>query len=264
MRGRARGVALGLLALLAPALDGRAVADPVPARTPARVHEVRQGDTLEAVARRYGVTVAAIVAANRLRDADATLRIGQRLTIPTPAISATLRRPPPADASRRPPVFRAPANMVLAVPDFGHLLPLFTWPVDGPVSSTFGRRRNGWHRGIDIKADIGVPILAAAPGVVVASGWEQRYGRVIKIEHINAFMTIYAHNSENQVEVGERIFTGQALGLVGRTGQATAHHLHFEIRQAGLAYNPLYLMPLPPRVALVAETDEEEPDDIDG
>ncbi|MBI4594225.1 MAG: LysM peptidoglycan-binding domain-containing protein, partial [Candidatus Rokubacteria bacterium] len=65
VRGRARGVALGLLALLAPALDGHAVADPVPARAPARVHEVRQGDTLEAVARRYGVTVAAIVAANR-------------------------------------------------------------------------------------------------------------------------------------------------------------------------------------------------------
>jgi murein DD-endopeptidase MepM/ murein hydrolase activator NlpD len=56
---------------------------------------------------------------------------------------------------------------------------------------------------------------------------------------------------------------GQLIAAVGRTGRATAHHVHFEIRQAGLAYNPLYMLPLPPRATLVEETDEEDHEDTD-
>jgi murein DD-endopeptidase MepM/ murein hydrolase activator NlpD len=135
--------------------------------------------------------------------------------------------------------------------------------VDGPVSSTFGRRRLGWHRGIDIQADLGMPVLAAAPGLVIASGYEMRYGRVVKIEHANGFVTVYAHNAENFVEVGDRIGGGQRIAAIGRTGRATAHHLHFEIRQAGLAYNPLYLLPLPPRIGVVDDSEDEEQEEHD-
>lgn len=249
--------ALTAVVVLLPASAAAAPSRAVP--TIAREHEVKRGDTLSAIARRYGVGVAALVAANRLASADAILQPGQRLLVPAPPVSEVRR--PAATPPRRLPLLRTPSDMVLAVPDFGHLPPLFAWPVDGPVSSRFGRRRGGWHRGVDIKADLGAPITAAAAGIVVASGWESRYGRVIKIEHPPAFITIYAHNSENGVEVGDRVAAGQAIGRIGRTGRASAHHLHFEIRHAGLAYNPLYLLPFPRRAGALEDGAADESDD---
>ncbi|MBI1846863.1 MAG: M23 family metallopeptidase [Candidatus Rokubacteria bacterium] len=226
-----------------------------------RVHTVRAGDTLGALARHYGVTVAAIQSANRLKP-GALLRIGQRLLIPGGA-EAAARVPPDASslAAQRPPAPPLVSQIVLAVPSFGDLIPLFTWPVEGPISSAFGRRRSAWHRGIDIKAERGIPVLASTGGFVVASGFERRYGRVVKIEHAGGFLSVYAHNDENFVEVGDRVVSGQEIGVVGRTGRATAHHLHFEIRQSGLAYNPLYLLPMPPRTSHVEEMDTDEPED---
>jgi murein DD-endopeptidase MepM/ murein hydrolase activator NlpD len=146
------------------------------------------------------------------------------------------------------------------VPDFVEIALPFLWPVEGPVSSTYGRRRSGWHRGIDIKADAGNVIFAAAGGMVVASGSEPRYGRVVKIEHEDGFLTVYAHNEENLVTIGMRVSAGDPIGTIGRTGRATAHHLHFEIRRGASVYNPLYLLPLPARVGqvdLVEEPEEE-------
>ncbi len=156
-----------------------------------------------------------------------------------------------------------PRTLVMAVPDFSELLPLFVWPVDGQLSSKFGRRRMGWHQGIDVMADLGTPVFASASGTVVLSRYEALYGRVLKIEHLNGFTTVYAHNDENLVEVGDRVMVGQPIASVGRTGRATAHHVHFEIRQAGLAYNPLYMLPFPPGPALNEETSEEDHDDAD-
>lgn len=150
-----------------------------------------------------------------------------------------------------------PPTLVMTLPDFSELVPLFVWPVDGQLSSTFGRRRMGWHQGIDIVADLGTPVMAAASGTVVLSRYEPRYGRVVKIEHPNGFTTTYAHNDENLVEVGDRVVAGQPIAFVGRTGRASSHHVHFEIRRAGLAYNPLYMLPLPPRPALNEETSED-------
>jgi murein DD-endopeptidase MepM/ murein hydrolase activator NlpD len=240
----------------------RSAATTVAADAGAAVHLVKAGETLSAIAARHRVTVASLVAANRLASANVRLRIGQRLTIPGPAPAvARVRRALPAVTTRRPAA--PPRTLVLALPDFSELAPLFAWPVDGQVSSKFGRRRMGWHRGIDIKADLGTPVAAAATGVVVASTYQTRYGRVVKIEHPNGFMTVYAHNDQNLVEAGDRVMLGQPIAAVGRTGRATAHHLHFEIRQTGLAYNPLYMLPLPPRVMLIEETDEEDHDDAD-
>jgi murein DD-endopeptidase MepM/ murein hydrolase activator NlpD len=151
--------------------------------------------------------------------------------------------------------------LTLTLPDFSDLPPLFVWPVDGQLSSKFGRRRSGWHQGIDITADRGAPVTASASGVVVGSAFEPRYGRVVRIEHLNGFTTIYAHNDENLVESGERVTLGQPIAAVGQTGRATAAHVHFEIRQAGLAYNPLYMLPFPPLSALIDETSAANHDD---
>jgi murein DD-endopeptidase MepM/ murein hydrolase activator NlpD len=119
----------------------------------------------------------------------------------------------------------------------------FAWPVAGPVRSAFGQRGLGWHAGIDIGADAGATVLAAAPGVVDASGWEGSYGWVVKISHQDGFSTIYAHNMQNLVEVGQTVTAGSPLASVGRSGRATGYHLHFEIRRDGVAYNPIFLLP---------------------
>jgi lipoprotein NlpD len=153
---------------------------------------------------------------------------------------------------------RGPRGLELTVPDFVEDAPAFAWPVDGPVTSTYGRRRRGWHRGIDIKADRGSVVFAAAAGVVVSARVEPRYGRVVKIEHDDGFLTVYAHNEENLVEVGMRVAAGDPIATIGRTGRATAHHLHFEIRRGAAVYNPLYLLPLQAQVAQVDLTEESE------
>jgi murein DD-endopeptidase MepM/ murein hydrolase activator NlpD len=237
-----------------------------PARPPApgtqRVHEVVRGDSLDSLSRRYGVSVAAIVGANRLRSGRTTLRVGQRLIIP-PAEKVAVRAPAVARSRAMPPSpraasARAPMDFFFAVPDFADAVTAFIWPKEGAVTSSFGRRRLGWHRGIDIKGERGEPIVAAAPGVVVVSGIEPRYGRVVKIEHELGFTTVYAHNDDNLVEIGDWVATGQRIASIGRSGRATSDHVHFEIRRDGHVYNPLYMLPLPARVAHVMETDEEE------
>lgn len=230
-----------------------------PARQPARVHEVESGENLTWIARRYGVTVSALVTANRLPHDRAIIRVGQKLVIPAPALGAAGAPADPPRARHR----WVPRSLVLAVPDFGDRLPLFVWPAEGHITSTFGRRRSGWHRGVDIKGDMRGPVFASAGGVVMASGLEHQYGRVVKIEHVNGFLTVYAHNDRNLVAVGERVLPGQTIAHIGRTGRATAHHLHFEIRQRGLAYNPLYFLPLTPRTSILdaGHRHDEGPDE---
>jgi murein DD-endopeptidase MepM/ murein hydrolase activator NlpD len=254
----ARLVALALALAILAELPGAARSLAAP-RAGLDVHLVKAGDTLIAIAARYGVTVASLVAANRLPHPRVRLRVGQRLTIPARVTKA--RRAVTAVSPS--PLRFPPRTLVLAVPDFTEMMPFFSWPVDGPVSSTFGRRRMGWHQGIDIQADLGTPVAAAATGTVVGSGYEPRYGRVIKVEHINGFLTVYAHNDENLVEPGERVMLGQVIAAAGRTGRATANHVHFEIRQAGYAYNPLYMLPLPSQVSRIEDNDEEEPETSD-
>jgi murein DD-endopeptidase MepM/ murein hydrolase activator NlpD len=246
---------------------------------PPRVHVVVSGDTLGGIAARYKVTLAALTAANRLTE-GAVLKLGQRIVIPVAAsapappgpgqTAAVMPRPAtpsptptraapksPAAPSRRLPAI-GPRGLELAVPDFVETSPAFVWPVEGPISSVFGRRRNAWHRGIDIKAEPGTVIFASAAGVVLTAGTEPRYGRVVKIEHDDGYVTVYAHNEENLVDAGSRVATGDPIATIGRTGRATAHHLHFEIRRNGGVYNPLYLLPLPPRVSRVEESDEPD------
>ena len=227
----------------APKKRGPAVAEAPPVKaTVALVHEVQRGETLSTIAKKYNVTLSSVVIANTLRGPRARVIPGQRLTIPQrPGSRATVLR------GRRGPIDEPlPVSLVLGLPDFEEA-PAFRWPVEGPVTSTFGRRRRSWHRGLDIRADPGTPIVASAPGVVITSGFEPRYGQRVKIQHEGGFVTVYAHNQDNLVEEGQEVAAGQVIGTVGRTGRATGEHVHFEIRYDGRVYNPLYLLPLPPR-----------------
>lgn len=131
----------------------------------------------------------------------------------------------------------------------------FRWPVNGPVSSGFGRRFGEWHSGVDIKAPQGQPIRAAAAGTVLFSGWQSSYGRVVEIAHADGFITVYAHNLRNSVKAGDRVQPGTVIGAVGRTGRATGNHLHFEVRRRGWAQNPLPLLARREPTPLLAQSD---------
>ena len=264
--GSLAAAAMVLLAAGDGAAEARPPVGPPASSAAQRVHVVARGDTLGGLAARYKITVAALLAANRLSGARTVLRLGQRLvvpasvtTVPAAAASPAARRATPVVARPRGPApARGPRGLELAVPDFVEAAPPFVWPVEGPVTSTFGRRRSGWHRGIDIKAEQGSVVFAAAAGIVIAAGVEPRYGRVVKVEHDDGFVTVYAHNEENLVATGMRVAAGDPIGTIGRTGRATAHHLHFEIRRGAAVYNPLYLLPLQARVGQVDLLDSEE------
>ena len=217
-----------------------------PAAAQRCLHVVRRGESLGRIAARYGTTRRALITANRLADPNALL-IGQRLEV---SGCAPPRVPAMASSSEAVRDFfsahggaaHATSRSVRGLKSNAERL-AFIWPVEGRVVSGFGRRGFlGWHRGVDIKAQQGKPIRAAATGTVSFSGWQSSYGRVIKIAHPNGFSTLYAHNLKNFVNAGDRVEPGTVIAAVGRTGRATTHHLHFEIRRQGQAQNPLLLL----------------------
>lgn len=114
----------------------------------------------------------------------------------------------------------------------------------GYASSHFGNRLdpltgfNQFHRGIDFSGPAGADVLAVADGVVIFSGRDGNYGNLVDIDHGNGYMTRYAHNSQNLVQVGERVRAGQVIAKMGRTGRATGNHVHFEVWQNGRPVNP--------------------------
>lgn len=134
-----------------------------------------------------------------------------------------------ADRSTRAQARSAPAGRPLA------------WPLrGGRVSSGFGQARSGYrHRGIDIRVAPGTPIRAAAAGRVHFAGRMRGYGNVVIVLHDGGLETRYAHNRRNLVVRGQRVAAGEVLAEVGRTGNATAPHVHFEVREHGRALDPL-------------------------
>jgi murein DD-endopeptidase MepM/ murein hydrolase activator NlpD len=231
-----------------------------PAERPAGcTHTVRRGESVGVIAARYQVPRAAVVVANHLADPH-TLRTGQRLAIPgcRPPAPTAKDEPTVVSASgsvlKRVGPLRVLTELVLAQPDFRDERIALAWPIEGPVISTFGRRTRGWHAGIDISAELGSPILAAAAGTVVFSGWIRAYGQIVKIQHSGDFITLYAHNTKNMVEEGESVEAGQVIATVGRSGDASGPHVHFEVRRNGKAYNPLYMLE-PSEQAAIFEDD---------
>ncbi len=119
-------------------------------------------------------------------------------------------------------------------------------PVEsGYISSRFGMRtdpingRRAMHEGIDFAARPGTPVLAAAAGVVTFSDRNGGYGNMVEINHGNGYVTLYAHNQRNLVEVGQVVRRGEKIALLGQTGRATGPHVHFEIHRNGRPVNPL-------------------------
>jgi murein DD-endopeptidase MepM/ murein hydrolase activator NlpD len=110
------------------------------------------------------------------------------------------------------------------------------WPVAGTVTSAFGERKNpmgageDFHPGLDIAANEGAPIAAAAAGRVIGAGRDGGYGNLIVIDNGNGVTTRYGHCSQIFARVGDTVAAGQTIGAVGSTGHSTGPHLHFEVR----------------------------------
>ncbi|HHY92143.1 MAG TPA: M23 family metallopeptidase [Firmicutes bacterium] len=117
----------------------------------------------------------------------------------------------------------------------------YIWPLSrgGVVTSRFGQRGGEFHKGVDIAAPTGTPVLAADSGVVSSAGWNGGYGKCVIITHGNGSATLYGHLSQILVREGQKVTKGKTIGLVGSTGRSTGSHLHFETMQSGAVKNPL-------------------------
>ncbi|MBN9075503.1 MAG: hypothetical protein BGN87_16680 [Rhizobiales bacterium 65-79] len=113
------------------------------------------------------------------------------------------------------------------------------------VTSGFGVRRDpilgvsALHPGIDFRDPVGSDVPATAAGVVTRAGWAGGYGNMVEVDHGGGYSTRYAHLSEIDVKVGEKVKLGQTLGRTGTTGRSTGPHLHYEVRHNGKAVNPV-------------------------
>jgi len=122
-------------------------------------------------------------------------------------------------------------------------LPL-VWPLQAPVGDGFGPRGDRFHAGIDLIANQGTPVHAAAAGRVAfaayaGGGW----GKLVVVAHRGGVRTMYAHLSKISVHAGQAVTTGNLVGLVGATGDASGPHLHFEVRLRGAAVDPRSALP---------------------
>jgi murein DD-endopeptidase MepM/ murein hydrolase activator NlpD len=220
-------------------------------------HRVERGETLYRIGQAYGVSHAELARANRLRDAD-RIEVGQVLVIPHASRRLPVRMITPERArGDRPAPPDLPAGPVP-----------FVWPVAEPlVSSDFGPRGVSHHDGIDISCPVGTPVRAARGGRVLYSDTLRGYGNLIIVEHEGGYATVYAHNRENRVRVGEAVRQGEVIAFVGETGKTSGPNLHFEIRQDNVARNPLYFLPPGPMRTLAGRRvprADDRADVIDG
>ncbi len=120
----------------------------------------------------------------------------------------------------------------------------YIWPAQGTFTSGYGWRWGRLHQGIDIAAPVGTPVMAAAAGTVIEAEWSSGgYGNLIKIQHSDGSITVYAHNNKILVSVGQQVEQNQQISEMGNTGNSTGSHLHFEIHPSGdLAADPMIFL----------------------
>lgn len=116
--------------------------------------------------------------------------------------------------------------------------PKFGWPSIGRITSGFGPRFDGFHRGLDIANYLGATVRASQRGKVVFAGFSGSYGNVVIIDHKGGYQTRYAHLLKPLVSVSQVVDKNEAIGLMGSTGNSTGSHVHFEILKNGELIDP--------------------------
>lgn len=172
------------------------------------IYEVKSGETLHTIADRYNVSYEDLRSVNG--KFDKIVMAGEKIYIP----------------------------YIFSNEKFSDPLDIL------PVSSTFGTRVHPvkqyelFHMGMDLAVMEGSNVYASKSGEVIMSEYQAGYGNVIKVEHENGYMTVYAHLSEKFVEAGDYVSEGQIIAASGNTGISTGPHLHFEIRKDNKPLNP--------------------------
>ena len=232
------GAVLALAAVLAGCVSDRSPPRIAPDRA-GPGYTVKPGDTLSAIAWRYGVSMTALARTNAIAP-PYLIRVGQWLIIP-PKMPTLERR-----AESRP-VVQPPPRLVTPAPSpspgsVAVNAPRLAWPADGPVSEPFGAGAD--PRGIAIAAHAGAAVRAAAAGTVVFAGNEpQRYGLLVLVDHGGGWVTAYGHLSRLVVTSGERVRANARLGFVGASGTARDPRLHFELRRDNQPIDPQPRLP---------------------
>jgi LysM repeat protein len=180
------------------------------------VHRVKQGDTLESIARKYTVDIEAIQTVNELFSPR--ISVNASLFIPGAQL--------------------APAELLEITGD------LFLWPVRGYITSPYGYRTSPFtgarqfHSGMDISSAMGTPVRASMAGRVTVAGYNGTFGNYVVITHHSGYRTLYGHLSVIRVKSGAYVSTGERIGDVGSTGLSTGPHLHFTVYKNGVTINP--------------------------
>jgi len=198
------------------------------------MHIVQPGQTLWRIARAYDVPLDTLAERNGIED-PSRVEVGTPIFVPgARATIAVTPYPAPPPTGRVGPVIRPEVSAD------------FLWPVDGGAfMRPFGeKRRHHTHAGVDIRGSRGQDILAARDGVVAFCGRTKTgYGTMVVLDHGDGVQTLYAHAQRILVTSGEAVRRGQPIALVGRTGNATTEHCHFEIRLENRAVDPMaYLL----------------------
>jgi murein DD-endopeptidase MepM/ murein hydrolase activator NlpD len=242
---------------------------------------VQKGDTISTIAKKFGISIDTIKWENNLKSD--TITVGDSLLImPVTGMSHKVARGDtvytiakkysanaqaivdyPFNDFANPQTFSLVEGQILIVPDgvkpeeapryirqtFIASGPVvitgggFTWPVRGTLNQGYA----WYHKGIDIGASVGVPVVAAQSGVaaeVYTGGWNSGYGTHVIVSGDNGYSTLYAHMSAVNVSPGQRVVAGSTvLGWVGMTGRTTGPHLHFEVRGGGAGFlSPLSVL----------------------
>ena len=185
---------------------------------PGVYHTVRAGESIEDLAKAYGVEAEAITG-YRLNHLRAPYRLveGQKVVVPFGRKSTHWARPSLA-------------------PDY-----LFAWPAAGALSQRF----SSTHGAIDVAVGYDSPVYAARDGKVTRVDWDDSgyWGFWVVLDHGDGLRSYYAHLKGATVAVGQWVERGQEIGRMGSTGNSTGPHVHFEIRQNGVRIDPLTYLP---------------------
>lgn len=242
-------------------------------------HEVKSGESIWRLAQKYGVTIATIVNANKIKE-KTVIQPGDTLRIPDRAgvFHKTSKKESLNEIAKKYKV--SPEKVKKAnglstttlakgseiflpgakpLPEIHYIRQkVFAWPIKAKyrLTSGFGWRvhpisgSRAFHTGLDIGAKMRTPIHAAADGVVAFSGDGGSYGNMILLRHKNGLFTVYGHASKLIAKKGQYVKRGQKIALVGSTGASTGAHLHFEVKSTEKHVNPHIALKKSERVAV--------------
>ncbi|MBI2639695.1 MAG: peptidoglycan DD-metalloendopeptidase family protein [Candidatus Sungbacteria bacterium] len=180
--------------------------------------EVKKGDTIDSIAKKYRGNIGDILSYNGL-SFDGLLEIGSTLVIPD------------GEFDWRPVETSGPSRFTSEISRYPSYDSYYIRPISG------GRKSRGIHglNGVDLANSCGLPVFASAGGTVIlarSDGWNGGYGRYIVISHPNGTQTLYSHLKDVSVSVGQAVSQGLQIGTIGSTGNSTGCHVHFEVRGA--------------------------------